>query len=114
MAECIFCKIAGGEVPTEFLYQDENLVAFKDINPQAPVHFLIVPRKHISNILEITDADHQLLMTIQKVIAELTAKLGIADNGFRVVVNTGKDGGQTVPHLHFHILGGRFLNWPPG
>lgn len=114
MAECIFCKIAGGEIPTEFLYQDDTVVAFKDINPQAPVHFLVVPKKHIANILDIGSDNAEILLTVQKVIAKLARELGIAEGGFRVVVNTGEDGGQTVPHLHFHVLGGRFLAWPPG
>lgn len=114
MADCIFCQIAGGKIPTEFLYQDDTVVAFKDINPQAPVHFLVVPKKHIGSILDVGGDDADLLPTVQKVIAQLVSKLGITDGGFRVVVNTGKDGGQTVPHLHFHVLGGRFLDWPPG
>lgn len=114
MAECVFCKIAGGEIPTEFLYQDEHLVAFKDINPQAPVHFLVVPKKHIPNLLAINDDDVKLLPAIQKIIVQLTGEMGIAEGGFRVVVNTGNHGGQTVPHLHFHVLGGRLLDWPPG
>ena len=114
MADCIFCKIVQKQIPTEFLYEDDNLVAFRDINPQAPVHFLIVPKKHIANLLELKGEDFPFLSGVLKAIGELTHKLGIHEAGFRVVVNTGDNGGQTVPHLPFHVLGGRFMGWPPG
>lgn len=114
MADCIFCKIAAKEIPADLMYEDEHLVAFKDINPQAPVHFLVVPKKHIASLLELAPADAGLLDRVQQVIVSLARRLDIAGSGFRVVVNTGENGGQTVPHLHFHVLGGRFMNWPPG
>lgn len=114
MADCIFCKIAAKEIPSQLIYEDEELVAFKDINPQAPVHVLIVPKKHIPHLLALDPADAEVLKRVHTVITTLARELGIADSGFRIVVNTLKDGGQTVPHLHFHVLGGRFMNWPPG
>lgn len=114
MADCIFCKIAAKEIPADLMYEDEHLVAFKDINPQAPVHFLVVPKKHIASLLELAPADAGLLDRVQQVIVSLARRLDIAGSGFRVVVNTGENGGQTVPHLHFHVLGGRFMDWPPG
>jgi histidine triad (HIT) family protein len=114
VAECIFCKIAAGEIPTKLLFENEQLIAFNDINPQAPVHFLVVPKKHIPDLLALTEFDLDLLPAIQQIIVKLTRKLGLDRNGFRVVVNTGNYGGQTVPHLHFHVLGGRALTWPPG
>ncbi|BCV25645.1 histidine triad nucleotide-binding protein [Gelria sp. Kuro-4] len=114
MADCIFCKIAVKEIPADLIYEDENLVAFNDINPQAPVHFLVVPKKHIVNLLELGPADAGLLAQVHRVIVSLARKRGIADAGFRVVINTKENGGQTVPHLHFHVLGGRFMDWPPG
>lgn len=114
MADCIFCKIAAKEIPSELIHEDGQLVAFKDINPQAPVHFLVVPKKHIANLLELKGPDADLLVRIHAVIVDLAQKFGIAEKGFRVVVNTLADGGQTVPHLHFHVLGGRFMDWPPG
>ncbi|HHY91723.1 MAG TPA: histidine triad nucleotide-binding protein [Firmicutes bacterium] len=114
MADCIFCKIAAKEIPADLMYEDEHLVAFKDINPQAPVHFLVVPKKHIASLLELAPADAGLLDRVQQVIVSLARRLDIAGSGFRVVANTGENGGQTVPHLHFHVLGGRFMDWPPG
>ncbi|NMA55528.1 MAG: histidine triad nucleotide-binding protein [Firmicutes bacterium] len=114
MPDCIFCRIAGGEMPTDLLFEDDQLVAFKDINPQAPVHFLVVPKKHIPDLPALTAADASLLPAVQRVIVKLTRQLGIDGDGFRVVVNTGAHGGQTVSHLHFHVLGGRALGWPPG
>jgi len=112
--DCIFCKIANQEIAVPLVYQDDLLVAFRDINPAAPVHILIVPRKHISGLLELTDVDADMVGKILKVAADLARQEGIAEGGFRVVVNSGPDAGQSVPHLHFHLLGGRQLAWPPG
>lgn len=112
--DCIFCKIANQEVSTLLVYQDDRLAAFRDINPAAPVHILIVPKKHISGMLELTDVDADLVGNIVQVAAELARREGIAESGFRVVVNSGPDAGQSVQHLHFHLLGGRKLGWPPG
>lgn len=112
--DCIFCKIINKEIPSSIVYEDEKVIAFKDINPQAPIHLLIVPKKHIPSLLEIEEKDSYLLTEIIKIIKELAKANNIDDKGFRVVVNTGDEGGQTVHHLHFHLLGGRFMTWPPG
>jgi len=104
MSDCIFCKIANGEIPSDFLFEDENVVAFKDLNPQAPVHVLVVPKRHYSNIVDGVPAGTLKSMTdAAKAVAERT---GISENGFRCIMNTGADAGQTVMHLHMHVLGG--------
>ena len=112
--DCLFCKIADGQVPSEIIYEDENCVAFNDINPAGPVHFLIVPKKHIGSVAEITEEDEALLGHVLKLIAILANDKGLNENGYRVVSNIGKDGQQTVHHLHFHVIGGRSMTWPPG
>ncbi|MGM0498671.1 MAG: histidine triad nucleotide-binding protein [Bacillota bacterium] len=114
MKDCLFCKIAAGEMETEFVYQDEKVVAFKDLNPQAPVHLLIVPKKHISDLNNLQSEDNELIGHIYQVAGKMAAKYEIADSGYRLVSNCGDDGGQTVYHIHFHLLGGRQLQWPPG
>lgn len=114
MQDCIFCKIAAKEIPVKPLYEDEEIIAFPDINPQAPVHVLVIPKKHIANLMEVCEADSALLSGMHRIIRRLAGELGIAEKGFRLVVNTGDNGGQTVHHLHFHLLGGRFMTWPPG
>ena len=114
MADCLFCKIAAGDIPSNKLFEDEQLLAFYDIDPQAPVHFLVIPKKHIDSAAVLTEDDAALLGHIYAVIAQLAARLGIAENGYRVVTNVGADGGQSVKHLHFHVLAGRSLAWPPG
>lgn len=115
MTDCVFCKIASKEIPSEIVYEDDMIVSFKDLEPQAPVHVLIVPKKHIKSLSEATEQDKAVISHIMvDVVAQLAKKFKIASDGFRVVVNTGKMGGQTVPHLHFHLLGGRDMQWPPG
>lgn len=114
MADCLFCKIAAGEIPSNKLYEDETLLAFYDIDPQAPIHFLVIPKKHIASAAALTEADGALLGHIYTIIAEQCRKLGVAESGYRVVSNVGADGGQSVPHLHFHVLAKRSLAWPPG
>lgn len=115
MSDCIFCKIANKEIPTQAVYEDDMVIAFNDLEPQAPVHVLVIPKKHIDSLLATTAEDKELLAHITcEVIPMLAKKLNIAENGFRTVVNTGKEGGQTVQHLHFHLLGGRSMQWPPG
>ena len=114
MKDCLFCKIAHKEIPSEILYEDDKVVAFKDIEPQAPTHVLIIPKTHYDSILEVTDKDQEIVAHIHKVITQLAKDLKIAEKGFRIVNNCGEDGGQTVKHLHYHLLGGRNLQWPPG
>ncbi|MDO5725299.1 MAG: histidine triad nucleotide-binding protein [Tissierellia bacterium] len=113
MTDCIFCKIIDGEIPSKKIYEDELIYAFEDINAQAPVHFLVIPKKHIKSIDDIDTEDENLIGKIFTKIKEIAKAEGL-DNGYRVVINCKDDGGQTVDHLHFHILGGRSLNWPPG
>lgn len=113
MSDCIFCRIAAKQLPSDIVYEDDAVVAFRDINPQAPVHLLVIPRRHVANVLEVAD-DTALIGGIHRVIARLAADHGLRDHGFRVVVNTGAHGGQTVDHLHYHLLGGRSMQWPPG
>lgn len=110
---CLFCKIVAGEIPSQKVYEDELVYAFDDIDPQAPVHFLIVPKEHISSADELEQRHKELLGHIFLVAKELAAKKGLT-NGYRIVNNCKEDGGQSVAHLHFHVLGGRLLQWPPG
>ena len=110
---CIFCKIVEGSIPSKPVYEDEIVFAFTDINPQAPVHLLIVPREHIRSLDEVSSEKRDMLGHLLRVAVELAAKKGLG-KGYRVVFNTGEDGGQTVDHLHLHLLGGRSLTWPPG
>ena len=113
MEDCLFCKIAAGEIPSKKLYEDETLLAFYDIDPQAPFHFLVIPKKHYASAAVLTEADAPLLGHVYAVIARLCAENG-CENGYCVVTNVGADGGQSVPHLHFHVLAKRSLKWPPG
>jgi len=112
--DCIFCKIINKEIPAKVAYEDDHVMAFYDINPQAPIHLLIVPKKHIASIMEINEKNKGLLDEIVRVAQNLARENNLDKKGFRLVVNTGEEGGQTVNHLHFHLLGGRFLTWPPG
>lgn len=114
MENCIFCKIVKGEIPANIEYQDENVIVLQDTNPQAPLHLLVLPKKHIEDIGEIKPENDYLLGEIFRTIQELSKKKNISQSGFRVVVNCKNDGGQTVPHLHFHLLGKRAMMWPPG
>lgn len=114
MAEdCLFCKIAAGEIPATVVYEDDAVLAFKDIAPQAPVHVVIIPKEHYDSILSVPAGD-DIISHIHTVANRIVLKLGIADEGFRLVNNCGEAGGQTVPHLHYHLLGGRNMEWPPG
>lgn len=114
MIDCIFCKIIDGKIPCNKIYEDDKVLAFYDINPEAPVHFLVIPKKHIENINKITKENNELMSHIFIVINKIVKELNISENGYRVVTNCGKDGGQTVNHIHFHVLGGRSFQWPPG
>lgn len=114
MEDCIFCKILKGEIPCDKIYEDDRVLSFKDISPEAPVHVLIIPKKHISSINDLKEEDEDLIGYIYTVAAKIAKQLGVEEKGYRIVSNCGEDGGQTVPHIHFHFLGGRKLNWPPG
>lgn len=113
MSDCLFCKIAAGQIPSDVLYEDEQILAFRDIDPQAPVHFLVIPKAHIASAASLQESDGALLGHIFAVIARLCRQLG-CENGYRVVTNVGEDGGQSVKHMHFHVLAQRRLAWPPG
>ena len=109
---CLFCRIAAGEIPARIAYQDEQVVAFHDIDPKAPTHVLVIPRAHVASLAEATDP--ALVGKLALLAAEIAKQEGLADRGYRTVINTGPDAGQTVFHIHLHLLGGRQLHWPPG
>lgn len=111
---CLFCRIVQGEVPADFAHQDDLVLAFHDINPKAPTHLLIIPREHIDSVADLGETDAQMLGRMFAVAANLARDTGIADHGFRLVTNSGPAAGQSVDHLHFHLLGGRSMSWPPG
>lgn len=114
MDDCIFCKIAKGDIPSDIVYEDEKVIAFNDLEPQAPTHILVIPKKHIESLNTIKEEDVEIISYIFDIIPKLAGNLGIKESGYRVVNNCGSDGGQTVGHIHFHVLGGRSLQWPPG
>ena len=114
MADTIFGKIIRREIPADIVYEDDQVLAFRDVSPQAPTHIVIIPRKPIANLLDAEPADTLLLGQLLAAAAHVARTLGLDEAGFRVVVNAGKDGGQSVDHLHLHLLGGRPLQWPPG
>jgi histidine triad (HIT) family protein len=114
MTNCIFCKIAKKEIPANLIFEDDDVFAFHDINPQAPIHAVVIPKKHIASLLAAGSSDEALLGKLLTASQKAAKDLGLVENGFRVVINTGTDGGQTVDHLHLHVLGGRSLTWPPG
>lgn len=114
MSETIFSKIIRKEIPANIVHEDEHCLAFHDVAPQAPVHVLVIPKKPIASLEQLADEDAELLGHLWLTIPQLARQLGIAEGGYRVVVNCGQDGGQSVDHLHYHILGGRKLTWPPG
>ncbi len=108
---CLFCEIAAGNIPSKKAYEDEQVVAFYDIAPQAPVHILIIPRRHIESAQTLTDGDNELLCHMFAVARKIAAEVGVAENGYRLITNVGRDAGQSVPHLHLHLIGGKTLNW---
>jgi histidine triad (HIT) family protein len=114
MDNCLFCKIAEGQIPSKIVYQDEDVVAFEDIHPQAPHHILLIPRRHITSLGDLTEEDGPVLAALFMVVPKLAHKLGLDERGYRIVTNVGPDAGQAVFHLHFHLLGGRKFTWPPG
>ena len=114
MAECLFCAIAAGNIPCREVYADDEILAFHDVNPQAPTHVLVIPRRHIGALTDLVAADADLVGRLLVRTARVAAELGLDPRGYRVAINCGRDGCQSVPHLHLHLLGGRPLGWPPG
>lgn len=114
MKDCLFCRIISGEIPAKIVYEDTDAVAFEDMNPQAPVHILVIPRKHISTTLDIGEGDNPLIGRLFRIAAGIAGEKGIAERGFRLVMNTNAESGQSVYHIHLHLLGGRQMHWPPG
>ena len=114
MSDCLFCKIINGDIPCDKVYEDDKVLAFNDIDPQAPVHFLVIPKTHIKSANEITAENSSIISRIFEVISKIAKEKGIDKDGYRVVNNCGEHGGQTVGHLHFHVLAGRNIGWPPG
>ena len=114
MDSCLFCKIVAGQIPAKQVYADDDLVVIEDINPVAPVHLLVIPRKHTVNCLDLTESDDRVIGKVFRVAAQIAREKGVAEPGFRVVTNNNAGAGQSVFHIHFHLLGGRNLTWPPG
>lgn len=114
MAECVFCKIAQGEIPATIVHEDEHVVAFRDLHPKAPTHILLIPRKHVASLNDLEEEHDAVVGHLVRVAAKLAGEEEIAGRGYRLVANCGREGGQSVDHVHFHLLGGRALGWPPG
>ena len=111
---CLFCRIGRGEIPADLVHEDDLIVAFRDVNPKAPTHILLIPREHMDSAANLAETDAEMLGRLFSVAAQLARDAGIADRGFRLVTNSGPGAGQSVDHLHFHLLGGRSMGWPPG
>lgn len=114
MNDCVFCRIVAGEIPTKRVYETDTVLAFHDLNPQAPHHLLVIPRRHIATLDDANESDRVVLGELLLAGAEIARRLGFADAGYRTVINCNQDGGQSVYHIHLHVLGGRSLRWPPG
>ena len=114
MSDCLFCRIAAGQIPASIVYQDDRLVAFRDVNPQAPLHVLIVPRRHIATLNDLTAAEDSLVGEMIRRAATIAGQQGHADAGYRTLLNCNQDAGQSVFHIHLHLLAGRSMSWPPG
>jgi histidine triad (HIT) family protein len=114
MSDCLFCKIIGGQIPGQFVLQDDQLVAIKDINPQAPLHVLIIPRRHVATLNDLNPADDALVGAMTRAAAAIAKEHGYTERGYRTVFNCNREAGQTVFHIHLHLLAGRGLSWPPG
>jgi histidine triad (HIT) family protein len=114
MSQCLFCRIVKREIPGKIVYEDDRILAFEDINPQAPTHVLIIPKRHVDTLNDLTSADDQLIGELVRRAAAIAKERGMAASGYRTVFNTNRDGGQTVGHIHLHLLGGRSFAWPPG
>jgi len=112
--DCLFCRIVDGDIPADVIYQSDVAIAFRDINPQAPTHVLIIPRRHVSTINDLNAGDEELVGNLVLAAKEIARQEGLAENGYRVVMNCGEEAGQSVFHMHLHLLGGRLMNWPPG
>ena len=112
--ECLFCKIALGDVPADIVHEDDQVLAFRDINPRAPIHILIIPKQHLESLASVTDENRDLMGHMMLTTRKIAIDEGLSQSGYRTVINIGADGGQTVNHLHLHLLGGRALRWPPG
>ena len=112
--DCLFCKIVAGDIPADIIYESESAIAFRDINPQAPTHVLVIPRQHIATINDLDEADRSLVGDLYLAAQQIAAEEGIADSGYRAVMNCNEGAGQSVFHIHLHVLGGRALTWPPG
>lgn len=114
MSDCLFCRVVAKTIPAKVVHEDDHTLAFDDIHPQAPVHTLVIPKRHVASIQDLGEADQALLAQLLLSCTKVANDKGLADSGFRLVANTGRQGGQTVFHLHFHVLGGRHMAWPPG
>jgi histidine triad (HIT) family protein len=114
VTDCLFCRIAAGEIPAQVVYEDDDVLAFRDIDPQAPVHVLVIPRRHVANLTVAASEDPELVARVTAAAAAVAAQEGVSQSGYRTVVNTGPDAQQSVEHLHLHVIGGRQLGWPPG
>ena len=113
-ANCLFCRIGRGEIPADIVHEDDLVLAFRDINPKAPTHLLVIPRRHVKSAADLHESDAEMLGRLFGVAAQLARDAGIADRGYRLVTNSGPAAGQSVDHLHFHLMGGRSMGWPPG
>lgn len=114
MSECLFCKIVEKKIPAKLVHEDEDTLAFDDVHPQAPIHTLVIPKRHVGSVQDLGEADQTLLARLLLTCRKVANNKGLAGSGFRLVANTGREGGQTVFHLHFHVMGGRQMGWPPG
>jgi len=114
MSDCLFCKIANGQIPAKIVFQNDKAIAFEDMHPEAPTHIIIIPKKHIPTVLDITDEDKDIMGYLYLVVNKIAADKSLTESGFRLIVNCGESGGQEVPHIHIHMLGGRLFGWPPG
>ncbi|WP_018872662.1 histidine triad nucleotide-binding protein [Thioalkalivibrio sp. ALJ16] len=114
MSDCVFCKIVAGEIPARVVFEDDTVLAFEDLNPQAPTHVLVIPKKHIATLNDLSAEDAPVIGAMARAAAGIARDRGFAENGYRTVMNCNQDGGQTVYHIHMHVLAGRALNWPPG
>lgn len=114
MSDCIFCKIVNNEIPANVVYEDDKILAFHDLNPVSPVHVLIIPKVHIDSLNVLNDDNSILIAYLMSKVKDIAKKLGVDQSGYRLVTNTGEEGGQTVGHIHFHLVGGRQMKWPPG